>query len=446
MLSSIIEHPHPLFQQHLSVLFHSSLILPPSSVNYWHYSCIPPKETMSIQGKGIFLWQVKRVGGGDANTIAEQAKAAGLTHLLIKVADGRYSYNITNGVDMVPALVTALRARGIKAWGWQYVYGTDPPAEAKKAIERVQAFNLDGFVVNAEMQFKAKGMDVKAKKYMQELRKGLPSLPIGLSTYRYPTVHYEFPFRAFLDYCNFAMPQVYWVGSVNAGQQLKKSYSEYQSLKPGLPIVPTGAAYAEGSWGPTPQQLNEFMNMARELKLSGANFWEMATSQENGSALWAAVRDYNWATGSAPTPQPDPAPVPTPKPNIITRYLSALNSNNPNTVTVLYEKNTSKLSAAGKTYKGRSTIYSYFNTLLKKTIPNGKYTLVSWSSSGKTFTLKWSATGNKAKVSGGKDTIVLSSTNSNLIVLHTSEYKVTKSIDADEIPSEEHEPAGPIPV
>lgn len=401
---------------------------------------------MSIQGKGIFLWQVKRVGGGDANAIAQQAKTARLTHVLIKVADGRYSYNITNGVDLVPALVTALRARGIKAWGWQYIYGSDPSAEASKAIERVQAFNLDGFVVNAEMHFKAKGMDAKAKKYMQELRKGLPSLPIGLSTYRYPSVHYEFPFRAFLDYCNFALPQVYWVGSVNSGQQLKKSYGEYQALKPGLPIVPTGAAYAEGSWGPTPQQLNEFLNMARQLNLSGANFWEMATAQEHGGALWAAVRDYDWATGSAPTPDPEPVLGPTPKPNIVHRYLSALNSQNPNTVTVLYEKNASKLTAAGKNYKGRSKIFTYFNTLLKKTIPNGKYSLISWSSHGNTYTLKWKAAGTKAKVLSGKDTIVLSSTNPNLIVSHTSNYKITKSIDIGDIGMPKPEPAGPIPV
>lgn len=413
----------------------------------------PTLHTMSIQGKGVFLWQVKRVGGGDANTIAEQAKAARLTHVLIKVADGRYSYNITNGVDMVPALVTALRARGIQAWGWQYVYGTDPPAEAKKAIERVRAFDLDGFVVNAEMQFKVKGMDLKARKYMQELRKGLPSLPIGLSTYRYPTVHYEFPFRAFLDFCNFAMPQVYWVGSVNAGQQLKKSYSEYQALKPGMPVVPTGAAYAQGSWSPTPQQVNEFMAMARQLNLPGANFWEMATAQDNGGALWAAVRDYDWATGAAPTPeptptpQPDPAPTPTPKPSIITRYINALNSGNAANATILYEKNTGTITYAGRAYKGRSKVFAYFNTLMKKTIPNGKYTLLSWNISGKKVSLRWKATGTKANVTTGNDTIVLSSANPNLILSHITSYKVTKSIDLDDVTAVEdrYEP-GPIPI
>ncbi|MEX1248854.1 MAG: nuclear transport factor 2 family protein [Anaerolineales bacterium] len=404
---------------------------------------------MSIQGKGVFLWQVKRVAGGDANAIAEQAKAANLTHILIKVADGRYSYNITNGVDMVPALVTALRARGIAAWGWQYVYGSDPPAEAKKAIERVKLFKLDGFVVNAEAQFKAKGMDAKARKYMQELRKGLPGLPIGLSTYRYPTVHYQFPFTAFLDYCDFALPQVYWVGSVNPAQQLKKSYGEFQSLKPGLPVVPTGAAYSQGSWTPTPQQLNDFMAAARELQLPGANFWEMSTAQENGGALWSAVRDYDWATGSAPTPAPDEAEEepPAPKPDIIARYISALNSGDPSKVTVLYEKNTAKHAHNGHTRTGRSAIYAWYNTLLKKSLPGGKFSVIGSSANGSTYTLQWKATAPKAKVQRGKDSIVMSSANPNLIAEHTTKFTIAKSITpgGTSIPAEYPE-AGPIPV
>lgn len=403
-----------------------------------------------INGKGTFLWQVKLVAGGDANAIAEQAVAANLTHVLVKVADGRYNYNITNGVDMIPALVAALRARGIKAWGWQYVYGSDPVAEAKKAIERVKQFSLDGFVVNAEAQFKTKGMDVKARKYMQELRKGLPGFPIGLSSYRYPTVHYQFPFNAFLDYCDFTLPQVYWVGSVNAGQQLKKSVSEYNALKPGMPVVPTGAAYAEGSWTPTPDQVNDFLTTALALKLPGANFWEMATAQEKTGELWKAIRTFSWSGGGVtPAPTPGPAPIPTPaptpKPDIAARYINALNSGDPNKATVLYEKNTGKHKYAGETRQGRASIFTFYNTLFKKTLPGAKYELIGSSASGSTYTVQWKATAAKAKVQRGKDTITMSATNPNLIASHTTEFVVTKGLVFDLTP-EESPAAGPIPV
>src|SRR3990170_5379573 len=218
----------------------------------WHrYESCTQGETMTPTGKGIFLWQILRVAGGDAYQIAKMAAAAQLTHVVIKVADGKYSYNYSGGADLVPPVVAELRARGIQPWGWQYVYGSDPLAEAKKAVERVKQFNLTGFVVNAEGQFKAQGMYKAAKEYMKELRKGLPNLPIALSTYKYPTLHKDFPFLAFLDYCNFSMPQVYWIELTNPAEQLVRSVSEYRSLKPNQPILPTGSAFWLGDWSAT---------------------------------------------------------------------------------------------------------------------------------------------------------------------------------------------------
>ncbi len=413
---------------------------------------------MIPKGKGAFIWQVKKASGGDAPAIAQAAAAGGLSHVVVKVADGKYSYNITNGVDMIPGLVGALRARGIQVWGWQYVYGADPSAEAKKGIERAKQFSLDGFVVNAEKEFKAKGMDKAGKAFMKQLRAGLPGVPIALSTYRYPSVHPEFPFKVFLDYCDLSMPQVYWVGSVNPAQQLKKSFGEYQALKPGQIVLPTGAAYTEGNWKPTPQQIFDFLGMARQLNVPGANFWEMAAAQEDGAALWNAISGYNWATGQvpaasqpAPLPTPTPTPAPaeppsTPKADIISRYMQALNSGDPNKATVLYEKNSSKHVYAGQSRKGRSAIFGWYYSLFKKLLPGARYSVVSASQNGKTYALQWKATAPKAKVQSGKDTIVMSATNPNLIAQHSTAFTISKSVESYQLISDEYSEAGPIPV
>ena len=258
--------------------------------------------------------------------------------------------------------------------------------------------------------------------------------------------HAPFPFTAFLDYCNFSMPQVYWIDSEDPTQQLQRSISQYQALKPGQPIVPTGSAFAYGTWAATPQQLVDFFAAARQLSLPGANFWEMATAQDNDGSLWSAIKDYNWTTGSfntpapnptpapspapspSPVPSPTPAPQPSPKPDIITRYLVALNNGNPNQPTVLYEKNVSKHINAGKIRQGRMAIFEWYNTLLKKTLPNAKFSIVSQTNNGNTYQLKWSAKSSKGKVQNGKDTIVMSSTNPNLIIHHVTEFSVSKSL------------------
>lgn len=407
---------------------------------------------MGLNGKGIYLWQIGRVEGGDPAAIANMAAAANLTHVLIKVADGKYGYGFSSGKDLVPAVVAALRAKGIQPWGWQYVYGADHKAEANKAIQRIKGLGLAGFVVNAEGQFKAKGMGDIARKYMKLLRAGVGNLPIGLSTYRYPTVHYQFPFAAFLEYCDYNLPQIYWIGSTNPAQQLKKSYDEYKAIKPWKAYIPTGAAFESGNWTATPAQLNEFLAKARDMQLPGANFWEMGSANDNGAKLWNTIKGYDWATGTAPAPEPgsDPEPVPTPaptpasKPDIINRYLAALNSQNANKPTLLYEKNTSKLIGPGKARKGRTEIYAWYNQLFKKIMPKAKFTFRTWSWKGNEYKINWKAVAG-SKAWSGSDMIYMSTTNPNLISLHYTSIPGPKSMDAEDLAIEESEP-GPIPV
>lgn len=387
---------------------------------------------MTLQGKGFYIWKVKTAHGGDPSAIAEAAVKAGLSHVLIKVADGIYNYNITGGVDMVPPLVAALRAKGIQSWGWQYIYGSNPVFEARRAIERTQQLGLDGFVVNAEAQFKAKGMDKPAKKYMEELRRGLPKLPVALSTYRFPSVHYSFPYSAFLEYCDLCMPQVYWVGSYNPAQQLAKSYSEYKSIKPFRTFFPTGAAYAEGNWSPSPMQIHDFMNAARQLQLPGANFWEWQTAKAK-SELWDAVHSYSWPVTN-PDPQEDeqpPIPAPAPDPSIqeatqlAVRYISALNSGDPNKVAQLYEKD-GKLIYGGQSKQGRVNIFGWYNTFLKKSLPKARFSILDAGTQGNFFKVVWKAkTGNGRSVKGS-DLIKMSAAKPNLIGTHYISFTINK--------------------
>lgn len=268
-----------------------------------------------LQGKGMYLWIISRVEGGDPAKIAATAKQAGLSHVLIKVAHGSWFYNVfwkdakdewhwsapstTKGpgnipaVDHVPALVEELRKVGISPWGWHYIFGNQPAAEAARSIERVKDLGLDGFVVNAEKEFKFKSMEAPAREYMAALRKGLPNKPIALSTYRYPSYHRPFPFETFLEKCDLNMPQVYWVQSNNPAYQLRKSMAEYGALSVRRPYFPTGAAYKEHGWAATPEQVQEFMEACFAEGLPGFNFWEWRDARQwDGGTLWKPIREF----------------------------------------------------------------------------------------------------------------------------------------------------------
>ena len=256
-----------------------------------------------LAGKGFYIWKIPLCEGGDPARIAAAAQEAELSHVLIKIADGIYQYNR----GLIEALVTALRAVNISPWGWQYTYGQRPEEEASLAAGLVDGLGLDGHVVNAEVEYKTPDAQERAERFMGRLKAKMPQgVPIALSSYRYPSYHPEFPFATFMRGCDMAMPQVYWMQAHNAGAQLRQSVAEYKQF--GKPYFPTGAAFMEHGWKATGADVTEFLNTCRELKLTGANFWEWGNSKRYAYDCWQAVDEFAWPVDEI-DPQPDPEPT-----------------------------------------------------------------------------------------------------------------------------------------
>jgi SnoaL-like domain len=349
---------------------------------------------MTLKGKGFFIWKIRECEKGDVQAIANLASQAGLTHVLIKVADGTYSYNLDpSGVDLVPGLVQALRNKGIQAWGWHYIYGGDPIGESNKAIQRINQTGVEGFVIDVEKEFKAPGKDQAAVKFMDRLRIAYPNLPVALSSYRFPSYHPQVPWEEFLERCNTNMPQVYWVLSHNPSDQLIHSVREFQTVTPYRPIIPTGSAYKSGSWQATPEDVVSFLKTAQDLNLEAANFWEWSNCRLYLPAVWEAIAKYPWSTGPAPK-------------DIVQRYIDALNSHNIGQIVSLYAPNGVHINAS-RTIQGSAAIRGWYETLLTQIIPNADFTLTGYSGSGNSRHLTWTAKSDSGNVRNGNDTLGL---------------------------------------
>jgi hypothetical protein len=249
------------------------------------------------------MWNISRSENGNAQTIAFTARSAGLSHVLVKIADGVRSFPYMQ-IDPTKPVVDVLKSAGIHVWGWQYVYGQHPEREADIAIRRCLELGVDGFVVNAEVEYKNR--PGQAGHYMRRLRAGLRDLPIGLSSYRFPNLHREFPFNRFLEHCDLNLPQVYWMRATNSGAQLRESIRQFrQASLVQRPIIPTGAAFQEHGWRPTANQILEFMITAQQT-CEGCNFWVWEHTRRH-SDLWDVIRDYRWSISPAPEPTPTPA-------------------------------------------------------------------------------------------------------------------------------------------
>ncbi len=366
---------------------------------------------MMLEGKGFFTWKIPNCEKGDANQIASQARNAGLTHLVLKVADGAMIYNGNWGdpKDYNTPVVTALHVNGLKVWGWHYIYGDNPTGEANVAITRIRQYNLDGYVIDVEKEYKESGKQAAAKKFMGTLRSAFPGLPIALSSYRFPSLHPQVPWKEFLEKCDLNMPQVYWMKAHNPGDQLARCVGELQAKNPSLPVVPTGAAFREFGWQPTEAEVLEFLKKAKELNLSGVNFWEWSDARSGiMPAVWEQIGKFDWSQPNVPK-------------DICVRLIDAMNEHNLDKIIGMYALPAVHINAR-RTTQGLDNLRAWYTQLFNDILPNSKFTLGSYSGKGSSRHFTWTASSSKGYVRNGNDTLGI---NHEKINYHYSFFNVT---------------------
>jgi hypothetical protein len=348
---------------------------------------------MGLTGKGFFIWKIRDCESGSPTGIAATAQAAGLSHVLIKIADGMNHSNVDTvaGFDYVPGVVQALHNVGIQAWGWHYVYGGDPDGEAWNGGRRARALGLDGYVIDAEVEYQASGMDAAARRYGSDLRGYLGSMPIALCSFRFPSYHMQFPWGDFLNKSDYNMPQVYWEQAHNAGAQLTRSFREFQAISPYRPYLATGPTYSNKGWEPTTADVHDFLTTAMALQIPAVNFFSWDYCRKYLPNLWSEV-----ATFPYPTDQPL---------GIVQKLISALNAHNAETASLLYTENAVHITAE-RTIQGRAAMRTWYADLFATRFPNITFAITSITGSDPSRNFSWNAVSG-VTTQKGTDTIGL---------------------------------------
>lgn len=348
---------------------------------------------MTLTGKGFYIWQVRYCENGDPDRIAALAKEANLSHVLIKIADAAFPYNVDleNGFDYARPVIKKLQAKNIAVWGWQYVYGDYPEQEAEIAVSRALDLGVNGFVVNAEGQYSSQAKAPAASRYMQILRNNLGSLPIALSSYRYPSYHQNLPWKNFLERCDYNMPQVYWIQSHhNAGEQLQRCINEFKHIHPFRPIIPTGPAFKQDGWIPYEEEVVEFMNVAKKMGLTAVNYWYWEGCRKYMPQFWDLIANYNYDQ------KPQVASFPE-------RYIQALNSKDPNKVLDFYADNAIHIRAEAAV-QGKEAIRKWIASLIQDQT-KGNFNLVSQTHNKTVYSFQWTGNDKTGKLLEGRDTV-----------------------------------------
>jgi hypothetical protein len=370
---------------------------------------------MPLQGKGFFCEDLRACEGGDPAAILAAARAAGLTHIIVKIADGTQPAGLDlSGSDSLLPTVRALKQGGIVVWGSQPIYGDDPAAEAQSAIERLLDLGLEGFVVRPGPAYQARGRERAARVYMHALRRAM-RLQLALSAYRFPQYHPRFPWTAFLENCDLHMPQVFWEAAHDAGAQLRESQRQCAALPAARPFVPVAAAYGpSGTWSPRRADLADFLDAACSLDLPIVDFFYWESCRSNLPELWETITAFHCPTGTSTMPQPAeiqpaapatseppavPAPVSTPAvqpaspaeaDDFSKQFLAALNSRQPARVAALYASGATCVRA-DRILHGTAEIQADYATFFADLPLEASFALISTGSQGMVRTLTWKA-------------------------------------------------------
>jgi hypothetical protein len=227
-------------------------------------------------------WVWELWGLGTPAQVMQEALALNLHTLAVKVADGTTYWSGTQ-----PAIQT-IQAGGYPVFGWQYVYGQDPHAEALTAIQAIHNANLDGFIIDIEAPYETlSAPGAAALLYIKAIRDAYPDLPIGVTSFGDWDFHRSIPLTVLAPHVDVLMPQIYWQDMgwslPTAWDTCMASYQPFQK-----PILPIGQAY-----GPvTPAEIQQFTQNVLNKGIPGLSWYRVGDiypviAKEIGRMWWA---------------------------------------------------------------------------------------------------------------------------------------------------------------
>ncbi|HLJ08042.1 MAG TPA: hypothetical protein VKX24_05865, partial [Acidimicrobiia bacterium] len=112
---------------------------------------LPPSPAPALpHGKGMWLHYLRQAAGNDPAVLVAQAKAAGLTHVYLRLGSSKDGFYAQGDLDR---LLPPAHAAGLAVVGWDFPYLFDAEADAERAAaeiayttptgQRIDAFSAD---------------------------------------------------------------------------------------------------------------------------------------------------------------------------------------------------------------------------------------------------------------------------------------------------------------
>ena len=245
----------------------------------------------------MWIWQWDSTDGGSVDAVVQQAAAAGLHQLWVRVAD---SQNGFYGAQELDALVPAAHARHIAVIAWGFPYLWDPVGDAQWSAQILAWRAADGEQVDgysADLEESTEGVMMSAQRaavYLELVRQDAGNRLVVATVYPPSDANWGggYPYQAMAPYVDAFAPMVYWE-CTDPGSDAVQDVARLRTLRP---VHVIGQAFNFAGTGgrtesPSAAEIAEFLNASRSAGAVGASFWvwQEATTDE-----WSALTGYSW--------------------------------------------------------------------------------------------------------------------------------------------------------
>ena len=244
----------------------------------------PARASASVaafDGNGMWIWQVARSDAGSPERLVARARAAGLSYVVVKAAQGTAWWP-----QFSRALVDAFHAGGVRVCAYQRAVARAPATEAR-VLARAVSVGADCLVVDAEIEYE--GRYAQAARYVNALRDAVgEEFPVALTSFPYIGYHLRFPYSVFLGPrgAQVNMPQLYWkLLGTNPGGAFARSWA--LNAVYGRPVRPIGQLFGR----PGTAAIRRFRQLASAHGSTGVSWW-----------VWQHARPVEWQAIGAPLP------------------------------------------------------------------------------------------------------------------------------------------------
>src|SRR5439155_10153918 len=112
----------------------------------------------------MWLYQLSMSSGGNAQAVVNKAKAAGLTHIYLRLGSSKGGFYDQAELDK---LLPVAHAAGLKVIGWDFVYLDDPTADAARAKAEIDYVTPTGHRIDAfsaDIETGSEGVNLTAER------------------------------------------------------------------------------------------------------------------------------------------------------------------------------------------------------------------------------------------------------------------------------------------